>query len=221
MKARRLKTHQASCYEKFCFWAQPSRNDRISVYIFWLRMTVCICVLFQYGVGSSGGICEPITIPICQGLSYNQTITPNLLGHTSQREAVMKMSFFNSIVQTVCSVDIRLFVCMVYAPRCVAGEVQRPCRSFCERAKQGCESLMTSFGVSWPNELRCESFPEEMCISVSNGHFVDEKGIRRVWFDNGNLNIFWLLPFFFLSQEDSRPEVFHLSLFKQLKLTLY
>ncbi|XP_049438719.1 atrial natriuretic peptide-converting enzyme-like [Epinephelus fuscoguttatus] len=119
----------------------------------------------HYGVGSSGGVCEPITIPMCQGLSYNQTITPNLLGHTSQREAVMKMSFFNSMVQTMCSVDIRLFVCMVYAPACVAGEVKRPCRSFCERAKRGCEGLMTSFGVSWPEELQCNSFPEEACIS--------------------------------------------------------
>ncbi|KAE8289301.1 Frizzled-1 [Larimichthys crocea] len=119
----------------------------------------------HYGVGSSGGICEPITIPGCQGLSYNQTIVPNLLGHTSQREAGVKMSFFNSIVQTVCSVDIRLFVCMVYAPQCLAGEVQRPCRSFCEKAKSGCEHLMTRFGVSWPSELQCNSFPEEMCVS--------------------------------------------------------
>ncbi|XP_035862277.1 uncharacterized protein LOC116064082 isoform X3 [Sander lucioperca] len=118
-----------------------------------------------YGVGSSGGFCEPITIPMCQGLSYNQTITPNLLGHTSQRDAVVKMSFFNSMVQTMCSVDIRLFVCTVYAPQCVAGEVQRPCRSFCERAKKGCEGLMNSFGLSWPDELQCNLFPEEMCIS--------------------------------------------------------
>ncbi|GAA6217176.1 uncharacterized protein LOC109641343 [Lates japonicus] len=118
----------------------------------------------NYGVSSSGGICEPITIPMCQGLSYNQTITPNLLGHTSQREAVMKMSFFNSIMQTMCSVDIRLFLCRVYAPQCVAGEVQRPCRSFCERAKQGCEGL-SSFGVSWPDELNCKAFPEESCVS--------------------------------------------------------
>ncbi|XP_070821650.1 uncharacterized protein [Chaetodon trifascialis] len=119
----------------------------------------------HYGVGSGGGICEPITIPMCQGLSYNQTITPNLLGHTSQRDAVVKMSFFNSILQTVCSVDIRLFMCMVYAPQCVAGEVQRPCRSFCERAKKDCEGLMTSFGVSWPNELQCNRFPDQMCVS--------------------------------------------------------
>ncbi|XP_051261360.1 uncharacterized protein LOC127366462 isoform X3 [Dicentrarchus labrax] len=132
----------------------------------------------HHGVGSSGGICEPVTIPVCQGLSYNQTIMPNLLGHTSQREAVMKMSFFNSLVQAVCSMDIRLFVCMVYAPKCVAGEVQRPCRSFCERAKKGCESLMTGFGVSWPNELRCDSFPEETCISEdSRPDMLDAEGL--------------------------------------------
>uniref|UniRef100_UPI0037E72257 uncharacterized protein isoform X2 n=1 Tax=Semicossyphus pulcher TaxID=241346 RepID=UPI0037E72257 len=78
---------------------------------------------------------------------------------------MVKMSFFNSFVQAMCLVDIRLFVCMVYAPKCVAGEVQRPCRSFCQRAKRGCEGLMTSFGVSWPEELQCSSFPEEMCIT--------------------------------------------------------
>lgn len=143
-------------------------NDHIR-----LGLTVCTCVLFQYGVGSSGGVCEPITIPMCQGLSYNQTMMPNLLGHTSQRDAVVKMSFFNSLVQTMCSVDIRLFVCMVYAPRCVAGEVKWPCRSFCERAKRGCEGLMTSFGVSWPDELQCDKFPEENCINVSDGNLVD------------------------------------------------
>ncbi|XP_034534269.1 uncharacterized protein LOC117808693, partial [Notolabrus celidotus] len=119
----------------------------------------------HYGVGSNGGICEPITIPMCQGLSYNLTITPNLLGHVSQRDAMMKMSFFNSFVQAMCSTDIRLFVCTVYAPKCVAGEVQKPCRSFCQRAKQGCEGLMRSFGVSWPEDLQCNSFPDEMCIS--------------------------------------------------------
>uniref|UniRef100_A0AAQ4QJE1 FZ domain-containing protein n=1 Tax=Gasterosteus aculeatus aculeatus TaxID=481459 RepID=A0AAQ4QJE1_GASAC len=57
----------------------------------------------SYGVGRGGGVCEPITIPMCQGLAYNQTVTPNLLGHTSQREAVVKMSFFNAMVQSMCS----------------------------------------------------------------------------------------------------------------------
>lgn len=122
----------------------------------------------QYGINSRDRMCEPITIPMCQGLSYNQTMVPNLLGHTSQREAVMKMSFFSSIVQTVCSADIQLFLCRVYAPECVDGRVQRPCRSFCEKARRNCEGLMRNFDVSWPNELQCQAFPEESCISVRN-----------------------------------------------------
>ncbi|XP_015237311.1 PREDICTED: uncharacterized protein LOC107088946 [Cyprinodon variegatus] len=122
----------------------------------------------QYGVRSTMEMCEPISIPMCQGLSYNQTILPNLLGHTSQREAVMKMSFFNSIVQTVCSADIQLFLCRVYAPECVEGRVQRPCKSFCEKARRNCEGLISNFGVSWPNELNCNAFPDDMCISEDN-----------------------------------------------------
>uniref|UniRef100_A0A669ERI5 FZ domain-containing protein n=1 Tax=Oreochromis niloticus TaxID=8128 RepID=A0A669ERI5_ORENI len=110
-----------------------------------------------------------------KGLSYNQTLIPNLLGHTSQREAFTKMSFFNSMVQTVCSVDIRAFLCRVYAPQCEAGQAQWPCRSFCEKARRDCEGLMSNFGISWPEELQCSSFPEEMCISVSNWQFVDDQ----------------------------------------------
>ncbi|KAK5891714.1 hypothetical protein CesoFtcFv8_012164 [Champsocephalus esox] len=132
----------------------------------------------HYGVGSSGGVCEPITIPMCQNLSYNQTISPNLLGHTSQREAVGKMSFFNAMAQSMCPVDVRLFVCMVYAPKCSGGEVQRPCRSFCERAKRGCEGTMASFGVSWPNDLQCNAFPEQMCVSEdSRPDTLDAEGV--------------------------------------------
>lgn len=119
----------------------------------------------HFGVGSGGGICQPITVPMCQGLFYSETLVPNLLGHSSQREASIKMSFFNSIVQTFCVVDIRLFLCTVYAPRCVRGELQRPCRSFCQRAKEACGGLMERLNVPWPSELRCESFPTENCIT--------------------------------------------------------
>lgn len=118
----------------------------------------------HFGVGSGGGICQPIMVPMCQGLPYTETIFPNLLGHSSQREAAIQMSFFNSIVQTFCAVDIRLFLCTVYAPKCVRGEVQRPCRSFCQRAKEACGGLMERVNVPWPQELRCESFPTENCI---------------------------------------------------------
>lgn len=119
----------------------------------------------HFGVGSGGGICQPITVPMCQGLYYSETMVPNLLGHSSQREASIQMSFFNSIVQAFCVVDIRLFLCNVYAPKCVRGEVQRPCRSFCQRAKEGCGPLMERLNVPWPQELHCDYFPTENCIT--------------------------------------------------------
>lgn len=119
----------------------------------------------HFGVSSSGGICQPITVPMCQGLYYTETMVPNLLGHTSQREASIQMSFFSSLGQTFCKVDIRLFLCTVYAPKCVRGEVQRPCRSFCEKAKQGCGPLMKLLNVPWPQGLHCEAFPTENCIT--------------------------------------------------------
>lgn len=30
------------------------------------------------------GRCEPITIPLCKDIQYNETIMPNLLGHQKQ-----------------------------------------------------------------------------------------------------------------------------------------
>lgn len=36
------------------------------------------------------GRCEPITIPFCQQIRYNQTIFPNLLNHATQKMLVQK-----------------------------------------------------------------------------------------------------------------------------------
>ncbi|XP_019719425.1 atrial natriuretic peptide-converting enzyme-like [Hippocampus comes] len=122
----------------------------------------------HFGVGEGGSICEPLTIPMCQGLSYNQTLTPNQLGHASQRDAAAKMSFFHSIAQATCSADIRPFLCAAYAPRCSYGQVRRPCRSFCQKARDSCESRLGRYGVSWPQELHCDAFPLHACVSDDN-----------------------------------------------------
>ncbi|XP_061144583.1 uncharacterized protein LOC133160692 isoform X2 [Syngnathus typhle] len=119
----------------------------------------------HFGVSEAGGFCEPLTIPMCQGLSYNQTMTPNQLGHATQRDAASKMSFVHSIVQTSCSADIRPFLCAAYAPRCSLGQVRRPCRSFCQKARDSCEARLVRYGISWPPELRCEVFPQDACVT--------------------------------------------------------
>ncbi|XP_061675598.1 atrial natriuretic peptide-converting enzyme-like [Syngnathoides biaculeatus] len=119
----------------------------------------------HFGMGEDGAMCEPLTIPLCQDMSYNQTLMPNQLGHASQRDAAIKMSFFHSIAQTACSADIRPFLCAAYAPRCSYGQVRRPCRSFCQKARDSCEARLGHYGVSWPQELHCDAFPRDGCVT--------------------------------------------------------
>ena len=118
------------------------------------------------------GVCEPLTIPLCQGLQlYNDTIFPNTLKHNSQQEAALELHQFTPLVKVGCSSDLAQFLCSVYAPYCLVSTnlatAVPPCRSLCHSAKQGCKGLMQSFGFSWPNSLRCDRFPklgEEICV---------------------------------------------------------
>ena len=114
-------------------------------------------------------ICEPLTIPLCQGLGYNHTIFPNILNHTSQQEAAIEVHQFFPSVTVGCSKDLAFFLCSFYAPICTVSDTQvPPCRSLCNSAKHGCEALMKKFGFPWPESLRCDRFPdwgEEFCVT--------------------------------------------------------
>ncbi|XP_046907304.1 uncharacterized protein LOC124488630 [Hypomesus transpacificus] len=109
--------------------------------------------------------CELITVPMCQNLSYNQTTMPNTLGHKSQSEVTVQIAALEPLVKSVCSAELRFFLCSVHTPQCVEGVAQRPCRSLCERVRQQCQSLLEKPGMSWPHQLTCDSFPEKSCIS--------------------------------------------------------
>ncbi|XP_053266236.1 frizzled-1 [Podarcis raffonei] len=123
------------------------------------------------------GYCQPITIPLCTDIAYNQTIMPNLLGHTNQEDAGLEVHQFYPLVKVQCSAELKFFLCSMYAPVCtVLEQALPPCRSLCERARQGCEALMNKFGFQWPDTLRCEKFPvhgaEELCV----GQNTSERG---------------------------------------------
>uniref|UniRef100_A0A8B9T4A6 Frizzled-1 n=1 Tax=Anas platyrhynchos TaxID=8839 RepID=A0A8B9T4A6_ANAPL len=115
------------------------------------------------------GYCQPISIPLCTDIAYNQTIMPNLLGHTNQEDAGLEVHQFYPLVKVQCSAELKFFLCSMYAPVCtVLEQALPPCRSLCERARQGCEALMNKFGFQWPDTLRCEKFPVhgagELCV---------------------------------------------------------
>ncbi|CAH2282413.1 frizzled-1 [Pelobates cultripes] len=115
------------------------------------------------------GYCQPISIPLCTDIAYNQTIMPNLLGHTNQEDAGLEVHQFYPLVKVHCSPELKFFLCSMYAPVCtVLEQALPPCRSLCDRARQGCEALMNKFGFQWPETLRCEKFPVngagELCV---------------------------------------------------------
>ncbi|XP_066016954.1 uncharacterized protein [Pocillopora verrucosa] len=125
------------------------------------------------------GKCEKIKIPLCQGIGYNFTSMPNMFNHDTQEEAALEVHQFWPFVEIKCSADLKLFLCSMFAPNCQANVKKRvpPCRSICERARDGCARLMRQYGFSWPKRMRCKTFPEhggdEPCMEgngiVANG----------------------------------------------------
>lgn len=114
----------------------------------------------------SHGKCEPITIPLCKDIQYNETIMPNLLTHTKQEDAGMEVHQFFPLVKVQCSKQLKFFLCTMYVPVCtVLPEAIPPCQSLCVQARTGCETLMNKFGFEWPASLTCEQFPTTgLCV---------------------------------------------------------
>ncbi|GAB6029668.1 hypothetical protein CHUAL_005400 [Chamberlinius hualienensis] len=143
---------------------------------------------------TSHGRCEPITIPLCKDLPYNETIMPNLLNHQKQDEAGMEVHQFFPLVKVKCSEDLRFFLCSMYAPVCtILDHALPPCRSLCDSARQGCENLMNKFGFQWPESLDCTKFPEsggsEMCVGENNTQSSSKTSISGPTYAVGNTKI--------------------------------
>ncbi|XP_048375510.1 frizzled-9 [Sphaerodactylus townsendi] len=111
--------------------------------------------------GRGGGRCQPITIPMCQGIGYNLTRMPNLLGHEDQAEAALKLQEFAPLVAYGCHGHLRFFLCSLYAPMCtdqVSSSIPA-CRPMCEQARQRCAPIMEHFHFGWPDSLDCSRLP--------------------------------------------------------------
>ncbi|XP_051265558.1 frizzled-3a isoform X3 [Dicentrarchus labrax] len=125
-------------------------------------LTACVAIPMDAAAGShSLFTCEPITLRMCQGLPYNSTFMPNILNHYDQQTAALAMEPFHPMVNLQCSPELRMFLCALYAPVCTEyGRMTLPCRRLCLQAKSDCYKLMDMFGVSWPQEMDCNRFPD-------------------------------------------------------------
>lgn len=110
--------------------------------------------------------CQLISVPLCKDLPYNWTMMPNLLNHQNQEDARLEVNQFSPLVKVQCSPKLKFFLCSMYVPMCtVSGEAIAPCRSLCNEARNGCGPLMSKYGFEWPDELKCENFPESgICV---------------------------------------------------------
>ena len=112
--------------------------------------------------------CEKMSIPMCQGLGYNMTSFPSLFNHKTQKEAALEVHQFWPLVQINCSSVLKFFLCSQYAPICESTFVHQkllPCRSVCEKAKEGCLGLMKNYGFRWPSKMACRKYPRDGCLS--------------------------------------------------------
>uniref|UniRef100_A0A2R9APC0 Atrial natriuretic peptide-converting enzyme n=1 Tax=Pan paniscus TaxID=9597 RepID=A0A2R9APC0_PANPA len=105
--------------------------------------------------------CMNITHSQCQMLPYHATLTP-LLSVVRNMEMEKFLKFFTYLHRLSCYQHIMLFGCSLAFPECVIdGDDSHgllPCRSFCEAAKEGCESVLGMVNYSWPDFLRCSQF---------------------------------------------------------------
>lgn len=135
--------------------------------------------------------CEPIIIPMCKDIPYNDTRFPNLMGNNNQDEAATDIHNYHPLVKIQCSPDIQLFLCSMFAPLCtILDKPLLPCRDLCESARKGCENLMESFHYKWPKDFECSQFPvsgsDEICLgrqasssSASSGPIPNDNDLRR------------------------------------------
>nr|BAV17686.1 frizzled9/10 [Patiria pectinifera] len=119
--------------------------------------------------------CQRITIPMCVDIGYNMTRMPNFFGHDAQVEAAPRIHEFSPLVTYGCSEHLRFFLCSLYAPMC-SPQVDIPipaCRPMCETVRDKCEPVMQSFGISWPDALKCDTLPrgverDDLCMVAPN-----------------------------------------------------
>lgn len=136
-----------------------------------LRALVAVSLWLRVSPRAQGAPCEAVRIPMCRSMPWNITRMPNHLHHSTQENAVLAIEQYEELVATGCSSVLPFFLCAMYAPICTLEFLYdpiKPCRSVCQRARDGCEPIMRRYNHSWPESLACDDLPvydRGVCIS--------------------------------------------------------
>ncbi|XP_039192695.1 secreted frizzled-related protein 4 isoform X1 [Crotalus tigris] len=128
------------------------------VLLAWLSPWLCRAVTALL----PGSPCEPVRIQMCRHMPWNMTRMPNHLHHSTQENAVLAIEQYQELVDFGCSPVLSFFLCAMFAPICTVEFLHdpiKPCKSLCQRARDGCEPLMKRYNHSWPEGLSCEELP--------------------------------------------------------------
>ena len=125
---------------------------------------------------------------LCKDMPYNSTLFPNILHNRNIEEAIKEMNVFTPMIKVACSDFLQTFLCSVYAPFCrdEVNGIMYPCRSICEKAKEGCSELMNRFKFNWPKHLDCKNFPEN--TGSYKNLCLDESVLSKAWKKGGHGN---------------------------------
>ncbi|NWX99062.1 SFRP2 protein, partial [Nothoprocta ornata] len=120
---------------------------------------------FDIGL-STKCVAIPQEMAMCQKIGYSEMRLPNLLGHTSLEEVVLRAAAWQRLARTDCHPLVRTFLCSLFAPVCLDTFIQ-PCRSVCAAVWERCAPLLACHGRRWPRALDCERFPagEDRCLA--------------------------------------------------------
>ncbi|XP_040406332.1 secreted frizzled-related protein 4 isoform X2 [Cygnus olor] len=161
-----------------------------------LRALVAVSLWLRVSPRAQGAPCEAVRIPMCRPMPWNITRMPNHLHHSTQENAVLAIEQYEELVGTGCSPVLPFFLCAMYAPICTLEFLYdpiKPCRSVCQRARDGCEPIMRRYNHSWPDSLACDDLPvydRGVCISpeaiVTDLPEVIHAKVKRV--EKGNCN---------------------------------
>lgn len=114
--------------------------------------------------------CEVITYANCKVLGYNMTYMPNQFHNENQTEAGTEVNQFQPLFGSKCSPDLQFLICSLYFPICTPGYDGPipPCRSVCQRSKNGCLPILAQYGFNWPERLNCDRLPVTGGLCMEN-----------------------------------------------------
>ncbi|NXU74151.1 SFRP2 protein, partial [Oreotrochilus melanogaster] len=124
-----------------------------------------VATSFDIGL-STKCVVIPKEMGMCHKIGYSEMRLPNLMGHTSMAEVILKSTTWQHLVHTNCHPHLRTFLCSLLAPICLDTFIH-PCRSMCVAVRESCAPVLTCHGHPWPDTLDCDRFPadEDMCLA--------------------------------------------------------